>query len=325
MDVSLFAQGGGHLNNFLPLKHYHQHACSFLPTFACVASDPSSPPSLAPLTLFTLISWIAFLILLSRPCPAPVPLLASIVILVCFALAPTSLDHWQTLVWIEAPVTAVLLRGGDAKAIPAWPWIPLPPLLITRLLVQFYIASLSPLSHHAAMCCIVVFMAASALGSHKPFSNPLSCYWAGYELLLDSYPWLILFTKMLLRHLILQTGTRAGPLPSSPAVPPFSSTEVASRRLCCRFVILFSAIAFARVFALCDSFPGLDRESRTKLPEKWPTFLNWRVEVGASVLQMRWHTRLSSPASCYTALTSLCMVALAATRTPTNPTNSGSN
>ena len=94
-------------------------------------------------------------------------------------LAPASVDHWQALVWAEAPITAVLLRGGDAKAIPAWPWLPFTPVLVTRLLLQFYVARFCTLSPHAAMCCIVIFMAASALGSYKPFSSPISCYWAG--------------------------------------------------------------------------------------------------------------------------------------------------
>jgi hypothetical protein len=81
--------------------------------------------------------------------------------------------------WAESIITAVVMRGGDAKAIPSWPWMPLAPLLITRLLLQFYMSSLSPLSPHAAAGCIVVFAAVSAVGSYKPFANPLSCYWAG--------------------------------------------------------------------------------------------------------------------------------------------------
>ena len=81
--------------------------------------------------------------------------------------------------WAESIITAVVMRGGDAKAIPSWPWMPLAPLLITRLLLQFYMSSLSPLSPHAATGCIIVFAAVSAVGSYKPFANPLSCYWAG--------------------------------------------------------------------------------------------------------------------------------------------------
>lgn len=182
LDTYLFASGGGLLFNFLPLKHYHQHACSYLPTFACVSSDSalSSSSSPALLTIITLVSWIIFLLVLSRPCPRPIPILASLIILLCFGVAPASVEHWHALVWGEAGITAVLLRGGDAKAIPAWPWMPLAPLLITRLLIQFYIMSISPLSPQVVTTISVAFIAASALGSYKPFANPFSCYWAGY-------------------------------------------------------------------------------------------------------------------------------------------------
>jgi len=166
------------VNDFLPMQQL-QRLCFYMPSFACVSSSSASPLYPALLTIFTLTSWIVFLALLSRPCPRLVAFSASAIILCCFAAAPAILNNWLTLVWVEAVITAVLLRGGDAKAIPAWPWLPLAPVLITRFLIQFYIMSVSPLSPSATLSSIAAFLAVSAVGSYKPFANPLSCYWAG--------------------------------------------------------------------------------------------------------------------------------------------------